>query len=186
MQLLSGMVIAEVIDQIETFCWRCLMKTIFKTVFVAVVIILMTLPAVASGTPSVQVSYAKVNFPDIQREPPVDKDLALKFTDFERFAKSKVKQLNLNHRFSRSRMEILKQPDGSYRARYHQIDDSTLSVKVRRSQSDSIPYVGVLSYREHVFESSASTPEQLNKSLFAVVEVIPNRHIFCYKKGAWN
>ncbi len=83
-------------------------------------------------------------------------------------------------------MEIVRQPDGSYRARYHQIDNSTLSVKVRRSQSGSIPYVGVLSYREQIFESTASTPEKLNQSMFDVVGVIPNRHIFSYKKGVWN
>ena len=39
---------------------------------------------------------------------------------------------------------------------------------------------------EKIFESAASTPEQLNQSLFAIVQVIPNRHIFSYKKGVWN
>ncbi len=82
-------------------------------------------------------------------------------------------------------MEITKLSDGTYLARYHQIDDSTMSVKVRRSQSGSIPYVGVLSYKEQVFESTANTPEQLEESSFAVVQIIPNRHIFSYQKGSW-
>ncbi|MDT8444084.1 MAG: hypothetical protein RQ722_07320, partial [Desulfuromonadales bacterium] len=84
------------------------------------------------------------------------------------------------------RMKITRKPDGTYSARYHQIEDSTLTFKVRRSQSNSIPYVGVLSYREQIFESSAATPEQFDQSRFAVVEVIPNRHIFSYRKGAWD
>ncbi|MGK2907862.1 MAG: hypothetical protein ACSLFH_16185, partial [Desulfuromonadales bacterium] len=61
-----------------------------------------------------------------------------------------------------------------------------LSVKVRRSQSKSIPFVGVISYTEQVFESSAGAPEQFDKNSFALVEVIPNRHIFSYRNGAWD
>ena len=161
------------------------MKNVFRTIFVASVIVLLSVPAIAAKALD-QVSYATINPSAVQ--PPVsrDKDLASKYSDFEEFAKSKVKQLNRNHRFCRSRMKITKQADGTYRARYYQIDDSTLSIKVRRSKSSSIPYVGVLSYREQVFESSATTPELFDQSSFAVVEVIPNRHIFSYRKGTWN
>jgi hypothetical protein len=83
-------------------------------------------------------------------------------------------------------MEITKKSDGTYRGRYHKIDDSTMSVKVRRSQSGTIPYVGILSYKEQIFESSAKTRKQLGQSEFAVVQIIPNRHIFSYQKGAWK
>jgi hypothetical protein len=162
------------------------MKIISKTTLVAVFLSLTTLPAMAGGTSPIEVGYVMSNLPDIHRKAPEDKALTLRYEDFERFAKSKVEQMNLNHRFSRPRMEIVRQPDGSYRARYHQIDDSTWSVKVQRSESGSIPYVGILTYRDQVFESSASAPEQLDQALFAVVEVIPNRHIFSYQKGAWK
>ena len=133
-----------------------------------------------------QVSYVKVNPPAVQENVFKDKDLASKNADFQGFAKAKVEQLNRNHRYSRTRMEITKQPDGTYRARYHQIDDSSLGVIVRRSQSKSIPFVGILSYQEQVFESIANSPDQFEHSSFAVVEVIPNRHIFSYQKGHWN
>jgi hypothetical protein len=179
------MVFARVVDQTELFCRRDLMKIVSKIALVTVVFSLLSLPVVAAEVMD-YVSYAKVNPPEVMSPVDKDKDLARKFSDFENFAKTKVQQLNRNHRFSRSRMEITKQPDGTYRARYHQIDDSTLSVKVRRSQSKSIPFVGVLSYTEQVFESFAKAPEQFDKTSFAVVEVIPNRHIFSYRKGAWN
>ncbi|MGK2906873.1 MAG: hypothetical protein ACSLFH_11075, partial [Desulfuromonadales bacterium] len=144
------------------------MKIISQIALVTAVFLLLSFPAVAAEVMD-YVSYAKVNPPEIK--PPVDndKDLASKFSDFENFAKTKVQQLNRNHRFSRSRMQITKQPDGTYRALYHQIDDSTLSVKVRRSQSKSIPFVGVISYTEQVFESSAGAPEQFDKNSFALV-----------------
>ena len=115
-----------------------------------------------------------------------DKKLAEKYADFENFAHSKVKQLNRNHKFSRSRMQVTKQADGTYLARYHQIDDSSLKVKVMRSKSNSIPFVGIISYKEQVMESSARAPEEFEKKQFAVVKIIPNRHIFSYNKGAWN
>ena len=83
-------------------------------------------------------------------------------------------------------MKITRQKDGTYRARFHKIDDKTMKVKVRRSQSNSSPYVGIISYREQIFESSASAPEGFENDMFAVVEVIPNRHIFSFRKGVWN
>jgi hypothetical protein len=148
--------------------------------------LMLSFPALAGGATPTQVSYVTVKPADVKPGLPQDQELDSKNTDFENFAKWKVRQLNSNHRFSRSRMEIVKQADGTYRARFHEIDASTLSVKVRRSQSRSIPFVGVLSYREQVYESSASTPDHFDKESFAVVEVIPNRHIFSYQKGRWN
>ncbi len=115
-----------------------------------------------------------------------DQKLAEKYDDFENFAHSKVQQLNRNHKLARCRMLVTKQADGTYLARYHQIDDSSLKVKVMRSKSASIPFVGIISYKEQVLESSARTPGAFDDSQFAVVKIIPNRHIFSYNKGNWN
>lgn len=162
------------------------MKRIARTILVVTAMSMMSAPAIAADTEPVQVSFAVVNPVDAPPLKSIDQELAGKRTDFESFAKWKVRELNSNHRLSRSRMEIVKQADGTYLARYHEIDDSTLSFNVRRSQSKSIPFVAVLSYREQVYESSASAPDQFGKSRFTVVKVIPNRHIFSYQKGRWN
>ena len=162
------------------------MITVAKTILVTVVLLLLAVPVVADEASMNAASNALVKLVDFQQKASVDNELELKNVDFERFAQSKVQQLNRNHKFSRDRMEITRKPDGTYRARYHQIDDSTLKVKVRRSQSSAIPYVGVASYREQVFESSASTPDEFDPSMFAVVEIIPNRHIFSYRKDHWD
>lgn len=116
----------------------------------------------------------------------LDEDLASKHADFSRFAKGKVSALNRNHRLSRSRMQIVKQADGSYRARFHTIDNNSLVCKVRRSQSKSVPFVGVLSFKEKIFEAVAASPEACRSAEFIPVAVIPNRHIFSYKKGHWQ
>lgn len=162
------------------------MTIISKMKMVYVAAILLSLPVVAMGETAQSVAFADVDSSVAMEEVLKIQTLALKRLDFEVFAKEKIQQLNRNHLFSRERMKITRLSDGTYRARYHQIDDSTLKVKVRRSKSSSIPYVGILSYREQVLESSAKTAEQLDENSFAVVEVIPNRHIFSYSKGAWK
>ena len=115
-----------------------------------------------------------------------DQDLVARQAGFKRFAEMKVEQLNRNHRLAPSRMQVLKQNDGTYLARYHKIDAASMNAKVRRSSSQQVPYVGILSYQENVYEMSASNPEAFVESDFAVVKVIPNRHIFSYQKGNWD
>lgn len=116
----------------------------------------------------------------------VDKELAARSVGFERFAGVKLQELNRNHRLSRSRMQVTRLGNGTFRARFHQIDEDSLRVKVRRSQSSQIPFVGVATYQEKVYETSAVNPEALDEEDFSVVKIIPNRHIFSYKGGLWN
>ena len=148
------------------------MKSLVQVLTVTIIVFLFAMPAVSSGV--------------VTSSPPADKELLVRLAEFETFARSKVQQLNQNHKNSQSHMKITQQKDGTYRARYHKIDNSTMKVKVRRSQSDSAPYVGIISYREQIFESSASAPEEFENDMFAVVKVIPNRHMFSFRKGVWN
>ena len=148
------------------------MKSLVQVLTVTIIVFLCALPAASSGV--------------VTNSLPSDNELLVRLAEFESFARSKVRQLNKNHKNSQSHMKITQQKDGTYRARYHKIDDSTMKVKVRRSQSASAPYVGIISYREQIFESSAHAPEEFENDIFAVVEVIPNRHIFSFRKGVWN
>ena len=148
------------------------MKSLVQVLTVTIIVFLFAMPAMSSDV--------------VTSSPPTDNELLVRLAEFETFARSKVQQLNQNHKNSQSHMKITQQKDGTYRARYHKIDNSTMKVKVRRSQSDSAPYVGIISYREQIFESSASAPEEFENDMFAVVKVIPNRHIFSFRKGVWN
>ena len=148
------------------------MKSLVQVLTVTIIVFLFAMPAVSSGV--------------VTSSSPADSELLVRLAEFETFARSKVQQLNQNHKNSQSHMKITQQKDGTYRARYHKIDNSTMKVKVRRSQSDSAPYVGIISYREQIFESSARAPEEFESDMFAVVKVIPNRHIFSFRKGVWN
>jgi len=158
-------------------------------------IIVLALPVLADDTRSAPVSYASLN----QNCAVVgsgdtanagargeDPQLDIRKADFFQFAQEKIKEMNRNLNLSRERMQISRAADGSYRARFHQIDDSSMSLDVSRSASRSIPYVAVLSYREEVYAASCPTPEQCRQEQFAPVGFIPNRHIFSYSNGAWN
>jgi hypothetical protein len=104
-----------------------------------------------------------------------------------KFAAAKIREMNRNHILSRERMQIKKSPDGSCRAFFHEIDDTSLDCEVSRSKSSSsVPYVAVLSYKEQVYAASCATPDACRQSQFQPVEEIPNRHIFVYNNGSWQ
>lgn len=115
-----------------------------------------------------------------------DCQLAVQKDNFMKFAAVKVREMNSNHILSRSRMHIEKGPDGLYRAFFHEIDDTSMTCEVNRSQFKSVPYVAVLSYKERVFSSSCATPAECRQGQFRAVEEIPSRHIFVLKNGSWQ
>ena len=156
----------------------------FMGLFLIIVSLTWCLPY-ASFSAS-QENYAALNKGSKKEIYPQDKELVNKYQDFENFAKWKVRELNNNHRLSRSRMQIIKQADGTYLARYHEIDDKSLSYRVRRSSSSSAPFVGILSFHEEIYESSGRDPKKFRDDSFAVVKIIPNRHIFSFQKGEWK
>lgn len=115
-----------------------------------------------------------------------DKELSAMLENFSEFAKRKLVALGQNHHMSKLRMQIVRQPDGTYRARYHSIDEQSLKCKVRRSKSKTVPFVGVLTFHEKVLEAVAASPEACRQAQFSVVQVIPNRHIYSYKQDRWQ
>ncbi|MDT8441376.1 MAG: hypothetical protein RQ723_06920 [Desulfuromonadales bacterium] len=115
-----------------------------------------------------------------------DSELTVRQGEFKRFVPEKIAQLNRNLRHNRDKMDIIRIGDGRFRARFHQIDKSSVSSKVSRSQSKTSPFVAILSYQEKVFESYGASAEACRSADFAVVEILPNRHIFSYSKGAWQ
>jgi len=136
------------------------------------------------------VSYNKADHPSSAMRsaasPAEDRELAAKRTEFGRFVYEKVREFNNNLRFNKDRMQITKLADGSYLARYHQIEKTSLASSIRRSQAKTSPYVGILSYREQVYEAHGKNPADCRDGDFSLVQIIPNRHIFCYSKGTWR
>ena len=148
------------------------MKQVVRMFLVTAVSILLAGPAMAGQQQSQRVGDSE--------------KLAAMHASFQEFAKNKIQRLNYNHQFSRTRMQIEKRPNGLYCARFHQIDDGSLAFQVRPSKSKKIPYVGILSYQEKVFQALGSSPDECKNGKFSAVSIIPNKHLFSYTKGAWN
>jgi len=169
-----------------------LMKAMFGIVLTLAAVVLLTSPALANDSSADKVSYLQLDQGGAgagssgRASSTDDQQLDRCKSDFVRFAQAKLQEMNRNHRLSRSRMQIDKTPDGSYRAVYHQIDDASMACEVSRSQSKSIPYVAVLSYKEQIYAASCPTPDACRQGQFASVGIIPNRHIFSYSNGSWK
>lgn len=162
------------------------MNRLIAVVTAVMSILLLSLPVLAEDKADDKLSYAKLEAGARSSRAAEDVQLDQRKSDFVRFAQAKLAEMNRNHLRSRSRMQIEKNPDGTYRALYHQIDETTMACEVNRSKSKSIPYVAVLSYREHVYAASCPTPEACQQSNFTPVAMIPNRYIFSYNKGTWQ
>ena len=167
------------------------MKAMLSMILTLAAVVLLFSTALANEATADKVSYLQM---DQGRAPASsgakaitgEDQLDQRKSDFVRFARAKLEEMNRNHRLSRARMKIDKTPDGSYRAVYHQIDDASMACEVSRSQSRSIPYVAVLSYKEQIYSASCPTPDACREGQFTSVGVIPNRHIFSYSNGSWK
>jgi hypothetical protein len=162
---------------------------IFKIAVFLITLLQLSLPAAAEETKSGDLLASnRTDFLNAQEAVPnaEDHDLVVKQAEFDHFASNTVKQFNRNLQFTKEKLQIIKLADGSYLARYHQIDETSFDSSIRRSQSKSNPFVGILSYREHVYEAHGESPASCNNSDFSLVQVTPNRHIFSYSKGTWR
>jgi len=172
------------------------MKIMIRIVLTLGALLMLAAPAVADETLPGKISVSKLDtagaaagFNDrtaavLTEE---DRQLAIQKANFMKFAAAKIREMNRNHILSRERMQIKKSPDGSCRAFFHEIDDTSLDCEVSRSKSSSsVPYVAVLSYKEQVYAASCATPDACRQSQFQPVEEIPNRHIFVYNNGSWQ
>ncbi|GAB7021907.1 hypothetical protein [Salidesulfovibrio brasiliensis] len=119
-------------------------------------------------------------------KPRVDKEVAKMHAHFKRFAQSRIASLNRNHLHSRSRMKVEQQPDGSWRARYHEFAANTERCRVRKKDSKIIPFTGTMILEERVYESVGESRTDCRSGEFRLVERKPNYVIFRFQNGAWK
>jgi hypothetical protein len=169
------------------------MKRMCRVVLVAAAATLLSGTVLADEpSPSAKISYLKLDqVPGAGSKANAggggdEAQLDVRKSEFVRFARTKLEEMNRNHLLSRARMDIRKNLDGTFRAKYHQIDEASMACEISRTQSKSVPYVAVLSYKEQIFAASCPTPDACRNAEFTSVDFIPNRHIFSYNHGAWK
>lgn len=115
-----------------------------------------------------------------------DEDLARMHERFTQFAHTWVAKLNRNHTASRSRMKISKNGDGSYHAKFHQFDGSTIICRVKRTKSAKVPFVGILKYKERIYQSVGDSENECRNGDFEPVRTIAVTEIFNYSNNRWQ
>ncbi|WP_031480926.1 hypothetical protein [Maridesulfovibrio frigidus] len=105
---------------------------------------------------------------------------------FQIFAKSWVVKLNRSHIKGIQRMEIRPNEDGTYLARYHAIDPTSVQCIVKKTSSKRKGLIGLLKYIETVYESTGSSPKTARKSDFKAVKRTRITEIFSNSGKGWR
>lgn len=106
-------------------------------------------------------------------------------TRFEKFAGFWVEKISRNLRFTRSKMNI-RQESGVWVASFVSVPKTNLSMKVKPSPSGICPYVGILRYREEIFEARGDSRESVAQGPFRQVKTRRVTEIFRFDKGRWK
>jgi len=114
----------------------------------------------------------------------LDEDLASKFADFSRFAKSWIRTSNQHCISSKSRMQVKKEADGTYSATYQSSDETDLVCTVKKSTSGA--YTAVLRYKEILYRAIAASPEACRNGEFLPSLVNRRIRIFKLKGNTWE
>jgi|GEM_PF-2797011 len=114
-----------------------------------------------------------------------DDELGRMLTHFTTFAQARIKTLDRSQNMARSKMVVIKEGP-SYRGTYHTFDHESLTCKVRKSRSETIPFVGVMKFNVHIWQAKGETIEAVKNGSFAPVKIQPNRQIYSFKGGAWK
>jgi len=133
--------------------------------------------AVAPGRTTAPVSSA--NIPAY-----LDEDLASKYADFSRFAKSWIRTSNQHHILSKSRMQIKQEADGTYSAIFHRSDENDVVCTVKKSTSGI--YTAILRYKEIIYKSIAASPQACRNAEFLPSLVNRRIRIFKLKGNSWE
>lgn len=106
--------------------------------------------------------------------------------EFAAFVVGFVEKLNRVHHKGITRMQVTKLPDGTYSARYHAIDPSTIETQVKPTGHPVSPFVGTLKYVEKVYEATGPTAQAAQSAPFAVVDSLRVTELFSRASKGWD
>ncbi len=106
--------------------------------------------------------------------------------EFAAYVITFVDKLNRVHDNSITRMKVTKLDDGSYVARYHAIDTSTIESSVKPTGHPVTPFVGTLKYVENVYEGKGATAQAAQSAPFNVVDSTRVTELFARSKKGWE
>lgn len=115
----------------------------------------------------------------------LDEDLASKHADFSKFARTWIRTSNQHHIYSRNRMKIKRQPDGTFSATFHRSDENDVVCTVRKNISSGV-YTAVLRYKEVIYKTIATSADECRTNEFLPSLVNRRIRIFKLKGNTWQ
>lgn len=95
-----------------------------------------------------------------------------------------LERIRDNMRFSEHKAEVVGAA-GEFLARFSRLDSASRELEVKATGTPGCPFVGVLKYLEHHYESHGDTPEQATAGPFRRVKTVRVTEIFRYAGDTW-
>lgn len=117
-------------------------------------------------------------------EAPKDVDPAVQ-AKFDAFTKNYLDKICDNMCDTAATRKLSKRGAG-FVGTYSEVDRSTRTIQVKRSSSESCPYVGVMRYKERHYSCEGGNKNQAANGPCSVVKVSGMTEIFRYSDGQWQ
>jgi len=106
--------------------------------------------------------------------------------EFRAFSTKWVYSVNRNHVKGKTRMQVVKLPNGTYLARYHAVNPLSVKRELKGTRNPKAPFVGKLKYVEQIFENTGKDVASARSGKFKVVKGINIVEIFCRTDKGWQ
>ena len=105
--------------------------------------------------------------------------------EFGSFARQWVATLSRNMLGNAARMAVT-QEEGGYVARFAEVEQDSMELEVKATDSPTCPFVGVLKYFECSYESRGDTPEAAKAGAFSRVRKVRVTELFRHSGARWE
>ena len=107
--------------------------------------------------------------------------------DLNAFAQKCVLEMNRQVVPSKTKKEVVKNPDGTFTCRYIEVDPNSIRASYKKPDtSKAITYVGYLVYDETIYVCKAPTKEAAMAGPFTVSEKSSMTELVKYMKNTWS
>jgi len=105
--------------------------------------------------------------------------------EFASFAHQWLATLSRNMLGTATRMAVTREGDG-YVARFAELDQNSLEMEVKATDSPACPFVGVLKYFECSYESRGDSPDKAKSGVFSQVRKVRYTELFRHSGKHWE
>lgn len=105
----------------------------------------------------------------------------------DEFASKTLASMNKHVRPGLDAKEVVKNPDGTFTARYKAMDTNSLRTYYKKPEAAKVvTYIGIMDYHKLTYECRAATKNEALQGPFKEVLRVPTTELIKYIKGVWR